>query len=55
MTDAPAMQQWNKVPRLKEAATSEEGGDIRQDLQEDRRAGGRRANIRVFDWATGSE
>jgi hypothetical protein len=49
------MQQWNKGPRLKGAATSEEGGHIRQDLQEDRRDGDRKANIRIFDWATTSE
>jgi hypothetical protein len=36
-------------------ATSEEGEDIRQDLQEDGRAGDGKANSRVFDWATGSE
>jgi hypothetical protein len=55
MTEGPGMQQWNKGPRRKTAATSEEGEDIRQDLQEDRRAGDRKANSRVFDWPTGSE
>jgi hypothetical protein len=29
--------------------------DIEQDLQEDRRAGGRKARSRVFDWVTGSD
>jgi hypothetical protein len=38
-TDAPGMQQVNKGPRRKTTATSEEGGDIRQDHQEDRTAG----------------
>jgi hypothetical protein len=38
-----------------DAATCKEGEDIRQDLQEDRRAGDRKANGRVFDWATGNE
>jgi predicted metalloprotease len=42
------MQQWNKEPRRKKA-TSEEGEDIRQDLQEDCRAGVQKANSRVFD------
>jgi hypothetical protein len=37
------------------ATMSEEGGDIRQDLQEDCRAENRKANSRVFDWAMGSE
>jgi hypothetical protein len=32
--------QWNKGPRLKEATTSEEREDIRQNLQEDSRDGG---------------
>jgi hypothetical protein len=36
-------------------ATSEEVEDIQQDLQEDGRAGDRKANSRVFDWAIGSE
>jgi hypothetical protein len=36
--DVPGMQQWNEGPRLKEAAMSEEGDDIQQDLQEDSRA-----------------
>jgi hypothetical protein len=35
----PGMQQWNKRPRWKMAAMSEEGEDIWQDLLEDRRAG----------------
>jgi hypothetical protein len=42
---------WNATA----AAASEEGEDIRQDLQEDRRAGDRKANSQVFHWATGSE
>jgi hypothetical protein len=51
----PECKQWNKRLRRKLAATSEEGEDIRQDLQEDSRAGDRKANSRVFDWVTGSE
>jgi hypothetical protein len=38
-----------------EAATSEEGEDIRYEFQEDRIAGDRKASSRVVDWATGSE
>jgi hypothetical protein len=34
-------KQRHEEPRLKEAAASEEGEHIRQDLQEDRRAEGR--------------
>jgi hypothetical protein len=41
MMGGPGMQQRNKGPRCKTAATSEEGEDIQQDLQEDRRAGDR--------------
>jgi hypothetical protein len=37
------------------AAMSEEGEDIRQDLQKDRTAEDRKANSWVFDWAMGSE
>jgi hypothetical protein len=37
MSGETGMQQRNKGSRLKEATTSEEGEDIRQDLQEDRR------------------
>jgi hypothetical protein len=44
-----------KEPRRKTAATSAEGGDIRQDLQEDRRVGDQKENSRVFDWVTGNE
>jgi hypothetical protein len=40
--------QWNKGLRLKEATTSEEGENIRQDLQEDHRAGGRETNSQNF-------
>jgi hypothetical protein len=47
-TDAPGMQQWNEGLRLKGAATSEEGDDIWQDLQEHNRAGGHEANIWNF-------
>jgi hypothetical protein len=54
-TETPGTQQWNKGPRLDGAATSEEGEDIRQDLQEDRRAGGREASSRVFHRTAGSE
>jgi hypothetical protein len=32
-----------------------EGEDIRQDLQEYRRAGNRKVNRRVFDWTKGNE
>jgi hypothetical protein len=39
----------------KTAATSEVGGDIRQDLQEDRRPGDRKASSGIFDWATGNK
>jgi hypothetical protein len=53
--EVPGMQQWNKGPRCKTADTSEVGEDIRQDLQEGRRAGDRKANSQVFDWVTGSE
>jgi hypothetical protein len=42
------MQQWNKGLRLKGAVMSEEGQDIRQDLQEDCRAGGHETSIRIF-------
>jgi hypothetical protein len=55
MTEGPRMQQWNKGPRRKTAATfAERRKDIWQDLEEWRRAGDRKANSRVFDWATGS-
>jgi hypothetical protein len=37
------------------AAMSEEGEEIQQDLQGDCRAGDRKANSQIFDWATGSE
>jgi hypothetical protein len=37
------------------APTSEEGEDILQDIQEDRRAGYRKANSPFFDWAMGSK
>jgi hypothetical protein len=33
--------QWNKGLRLKEATVPEEGNDIKQHLQEDRKTGGR--------------
>lgn len=49
------MQQWNKGARHQTAVMSEEGEAIWQDLQEDHRAGDRKANSRVFDWATGNE
>jgi hypothetical protein len=55
MMEGTKMQLWNKGRRHKVEATSEEGEDILQDLQEDGRAGDRKANSRVFDWATGSE
>jgi hypothetical protein len=46
--DVPGRQHWNKGQRLKGATTSEEGEDIRQDLQEDSRAGGREAKCQNF-------
>jgi hypothetical protein len=49
------MQQWNKVPKFKTAAMSEEGEDIWQDLEEDDRAGDGKAYRRAFDWAGESE
>jgi hypothetical protein len=36
--------QWNKGQRLKETTASEEEENIQQDLQEDVRAGGHKAN-----------
>jgi hypothetical protein len=53
--EGPGAQQWNEEPRPKTAATYEEGEDTRQDLQENLKSGDRKANCRVFDWATGSE
>jgi hypothetical protein len=53
--EGPGMQQWNKGPRRKTAATSEEGGNIQQDLQKDCRAENRKTNSRVFNWAAGNE
>jgi hypothetical protein len=47
-SDETGRHQWNKGPRLKEAATSEEGEDIRQDLEEDRRTGGHEVNSLNF-------
>jgi hypothetical protein len=55
MMEVPRMQQWNKKLRCKTADMSEEGEDIWQDLQEDHRAGDRKANSWVFSWATESE
>jgi hypothetical protein len=46
--EATRMQQWNKEPKQK-TATSEEGEDIRQDLQEDCRAGDQKVNSWIFD------
>jgi hypothetical protein len=46
--DESEKKQRHKEPRLKEATTSQEGQDIRQDLQEDRRTGGRKSNSRNF-------
>jgi hypothetical protein len=40
--------QWYKDPRLKEATTSKEGQDVRQDLQENPRAGDHKENIQIF-------
>jgi hypothetical protein len=45
MMEDTGMQQWNKGPRSKTVTTSEEAEDIRQDLQEDRRAGDRKAIV----------
>jgi hypothetical protein len=42
------MKQWNKGPRLKGGATSEEREDIRQDTQEGSDAGDREAKSRAF-------
>jgi hypothetical protein len=39
MMEGLEMQQWNEGPMHKMAAMSEEGNDIQQNLQEDRRAG----------------
>jgi F0F1-type ATP synthase assembly protein I len=55
MTEVPRMQQWNKRLRRKTADMSEKGEDVRQDLQEDRRAEDRKANSRVFNLAAESE
>jgi hypothetical protein len=41
-------QQWNKDPRLKEAATSEEREDIGQDLLENHLAGDCEGNSWIF-------
>jgi hypothetical protein len=54
-TEGLRMQQWNKGMRLKEGAMSEEGEDIWQDSQEDRRTGDWKANSRVFSWAMEGE
>jgi hypothetical protein len=54
-TEGPGMQQWNKGPRRKTAATAEEGEAIQQDLQEHHRAGDRKVNSLMFGWVTGSE
>jgi hypothetical protein len=42
--------QWNKGPRLKEATMCEEGEDIWQDLEEDRRARSQEANSQNFHY-----
>jgi hypothetical protein len=55
MTEGPGMQQRNKGLRRKMAATSEEEEDIQQDLQENRRAGDRKANSKVLKWDTETE
>jgi hypothetical protein len=39
---------WNKEPSLKTGAMSEKQDNTWQDLQEDRKAGGRKANSRDF-------
>jgi hypothetical protein len=48
MSGETGRHRWNKGPRLKAAATSEEGEDIRQDLRKNPWAGDREANIPVF-------
>jgi hypothetical protein len=53
--EGPRMQQWNKGPKRTTAATSEEGEDIRQDLQEDldikkRTVGSWTGLWKVSDW-----
>lgn len=47
------MQQWNTGLWHKMAVMSEQGEDIWQDFQEDCKAGDRKANSHVFNWATG--
>jgi hypothetical protein len=49
------MHQWRKELTRKMAAMSEEEEDSQKDLQEDHRAGDRKVNNRVFDWAMGNE
>jgi hypothetical protein len=62
--EGPGMKKWNKEPKLKAEATSEEGkenrqrhqtaitsgkqNNTRQDFQEDRRNGDRQAKSRIF-------
>jgi carbohydrate-binding DOMON domain-containing protein len=45
----------HKGLRHKTTATSGEGEDIWQDLQEDSRTGGWKVNGQIFDWAVESE
>jgi hypothetical protein len=54
-TEGRGIQQWNKGPRHKMAPISEEGEDIRQDLQDDCRPGDQKANSLVFNCAMESD
>jgi hypothetical protein len=47
-SDESGRHHWNKEARLKEATTSEEREDIRQDPRENHWAGDREANSRIF-------
>jgi hypothetical protein len=55
MPEGPGIQQWNKGPRCKMVAKSEEGEDIWQDLQEDHRVGGREVSSQDFHQVVESE
>jgi hypothetical protein len=48
MSSKTGRHQWNKEQSLKEATMSEEGKDIQQDVQEDRKAGGHKTNSLNF-------
>jgi hypothetical protein len=49
------MHQWYKATELEGAATSEEGEDIRQDLQEDHRVEDGKPICRNFHYTTENE